>query len=1317
MVTTRLKIGTLNVSGLNEKLKRRTIERQLQQYDIIFLQETHSTGTTSRSWHIDFKAQKAYWDHFKKNARGAAIIIRKDLEFQEVWAQEENKHGRLKAIIIKLEEIKLGLVSVYAPNVSCGKESEREYVSFFEELEQSLQLMRTKTDQIIVGGDLNIIQSKWDVIGDNITLHKPCIEAVQKCMEANKLVDIFRERNPKQIITTYTQFGITKKAKRRRLDYIYAPETIKDSVTEEKNITVSGTDHNLIMICVDFKSKRKRSPGLWRHNNTRNNDPAFIEGLTKMIEKMDYEEISDNRMKWEYLKYKISQYSREYSKNKVQKEREEKAMYVKQLEEATVNGVKKANISEEEFRELKNNVQKQIEKEEKAAIFRANVQYHEEGEKCTAYFFRQIKQNRKASNITELKNEEGSTLKGKDVGEEIYNFYEGLYKNQDIDSQEYNKTKQVFLEENIETQISRQQKEILESDLTLAELRKALFGNMKEGKAPGNDGLTSGLYKAIWPKIDKLFHTAVLESMSKGSLSSSQKQSIIRLIEKKGKDRKKIKNWRPISLINTDTKIIAKALANRLKLTLEDIIGKEQTGFLKNRNIGEGIRLTQYLVERYSKIRKQGHILAIDFQKAFDSCSHRYMKDVLRAYGYGEKFIKMIEVLYAGAESAILNEGISTKYFSIERSCRQGDPVSPYLFILLLEPLLSKLRQDKDIKGLRTPKREVKLSAYADDLSTYLKDKKSVEKVLQTLEDFAKISGLNVNRDKTEILSVNHHGDSKWIENLGIKQVKEIIITGIYHGEDSDSVADKNWTRIVEKTKQMLSMWKGRDLSLMGRITIVKVQGISQIQYLAANINMPEQYIKQINKLIYNFIWKGPDKIKRIIARRKVSEGGLSVPDAADIARAASIQWIGRGERWADRAWNDFLQEDLNKLGGKSALNAKGHKDIKLNHMLSFNKYCIKAWWDQVRPPELHHPELLLATNIWTDERLAKPKNDGMAKIMIQHGFCQVADFLDSKGQTIKVPKKDGRIIKGINILFWLRAINRIPKVWQKVIEEWHKFNPEEGEQLREEVVIGINIITKNKVIKADKMTQKLMKQNIVDKLRREDTNYRTDLDVKFGTTAMEWSIINKRVMSHSIASRNRSFVFRFNNGLTYNNKDFHRFGYRESDECTFCREPSQTNYHLFWECHKSNNFWGHLNLRLKKGTISEREVFLGDNEETDIPNREAKNKIIIMANSYIYQSNHRNEHLSWEGFWQAAQYQKRLEEAVADKQNKLETHLSRWEGIESLLYTNKTFSISGVQQDKENSREKRTTETTRKRTTMESKLEATRERKRRRRN
>ncbi len=734
---------------MNDKVKRKVIASQLRQYDILFLQETHSTEADCKNWHKDFQADKGYWDHGEKNARGASIIIRNGLEFDEVWNHEKNCNGRIKAIVIKWKNQKLGLISIYAPNISWGKKSEMEYVDFIKELNLIIEITKRKADQLIIGGDFNLVQSKWDISGGEGKLHTDCIEVLQECMGKNKLIDIYREDNFKKILTTYTQFGKSKEEKRRRLDYIYVSENIKNASKVILNTTITNTDHNLLMIELNYNDYRKPNKGLWRHNNLLNTNKNFIEELKVMIKNINYEDLKNQQARWEFMKYKIGQFSRNFSKKLAKERREGKERTLKELEEATDGfGNRRKEITEEDFIKLKMKIQVKLEEEEKATIFRANTKFYEEGEKCTAYFFRQIKANRKASNINSLKKEDGTILKGNEVGNEIFNFYEKLYRNYDCEESQYIEAKEKFLNKNIEKKINNETSKKLDMELSKTELRKALFGSMKEGKAPGNDGLTAGLYRAIWPEVEDLFWKATQEAMNKGKLTPSQRQSVIRLIEKKGKDREMIKNWRPISLMKVDTKIIAKAIANRLKSTVQEIIGMEQTGFLKNRYIGEGIRLTEYLIEKYKKSGKEGYVLAIDFQKAFDSCSHRYLNDVLKAYGFGNSFINMIQVLYAGAESAVLNEGISTKYFEINRSCRQGDPISPYLFIIMIEPLLSKLRQEVKIKGLRTPKREVKAAAFADDLTAFLANKISIELTLEILEEFKLLSGLKVNRDK-----------------------------------------------------------------------------------------------------------------------------------------------------------------------------------------------------------------------------------------------------------------------------------------------------------------------------------------------------------------------------------------------------------------------------------------------------------------------------------------------------------------------------------------------------------------------------------------
>src|SRR6266436_6073847 len=155
--------------------------------------------------------------------------------------------------------------------------------------------------------------------------------------------------------------------------------------------------------------------------------------------------------------------------------------------------------------------------------------------------------------------------------------------------------------------------------------------------------------------LENYFYEAIIEAIAKGELAVSQRQSIIRLIQKKDKDKMEIDNWRPISLLNVDTKIISKLLAVRIEKCLEEIIHEDQNAFVPNRYIGEGIRKLQYLNEYYNTNDLKGSILAIDFKKAFDSVSHEYLWSVMQSFGFGKGIIDMIKLLYRGAESAVMN--------------------------------------------------------------------------------------------------------------------------------------------------------------------------------------------------------------------------------------------------------------------------------------------------------------------------------------------------------------------------------------------------------------------------------------------------------------------------------------------------------------------------------------------------------------------------------------------------------------------------------------------------------------------------------------
>ena len=191
---------------------------------------------------------------------------------------------------------------------------------------------------------------------------------------------------------------------------------------------------------------------------------------------------------------------------------------------------------------------------------------------------------------------------------------------------------------------------------------------MSSGKSPGNDGLTIEFYKFFWLDIKDLFYDSDCYSRRVGELSTSQKQAIIKLLEKRDKDKRFIENWRPISLLNVDTKIISKSLASRFLPVLPTIISPDQTAYVKG--IGKSIRLISDILESSKILNVPGFMLTVDLQKAFDSIDHEFLLACLEKFGFGSNFIAWITILLNNNESCVANGGHTTQYFKLNRGAK-----------------------------------------------------------------------------------------------------------------------------------------------------------------------------------------------------------------------------------------------------------------------------------------------------------------------------------------------------------------------------------------------------------------------------------------------------------------------------------------------------------------------------------------------------------------------------------------------------------------------------------------------------------------------
>ena len=333
--------------------------------------------------------------------------------------------------------------------------------------------------------------------------------------------------------------------------------------------------------------------------------------------------------------------------------------------------------------------------------------------------------------------------------------------------------------------------------------------SMHSNKTPGDDGITREFYVAFFDLIKDLLMSSINYSWEVGELSTSQKQAVINLIEKKGKDKRYMQNWRPISLLNVDAKLISKVLAMRLKKVIDKVIRPDQTAYIPGRFIGESIRLISDILEYTEVEQMEGYMFAADIEKTFDSVDHNFLIAVLKKFGLGHEIIQWVKTLLYDQQSCVMINSHSTGYFALKRGSRQGDPLLAFLFLLTIEVLFIMMRSNVNIKGLNIFENEIKFTACADDTTLFLRDLNSFFELLSRFQIFESWSSLKLNLNKSEICGI---GVKKGVDLAfcGCKVVnldKETVkILGAHFSYNMSLVDSRNFVETISKMEEILSI-------------------------------------------------------------------------------------------------------------------------------------------------------------------------------------------------------------------------------------------------------------------------------------------------------------------------------------------------------------------------------------------------------------------------------------------------------------------------------------------------------------------------------
>ena len=495
----------------------------------------------------------------------------------------------------------------------------------------------------------------------------------------------------------------------------------------------------------------------------------------------------------------------------------------------------------------------------------------------------------------------------------------------------------------------------LDREITIDELDDVVRKS-HSGSSPGMNGITYQLIKEIWPLIRRLFFKATLEIMGNNDeppashLPHDWCNRRIILIPKPGKPEDDDGSYRPISLLQIPYKIVAAVIAARLKEATQELIGVSQKGYMPGRCAMDVSRAVIDIRNFAAGTATPLAILGVDFSKAFDTVSHEGLVKILRFYNMPERFIQRIRLLLSGAKITLDINGRRHPSFDLRDGTGQGDPISSYLFNLVVEIFLNAIIHSQDTELFMIESHTCLPEAYADDVHIFAKgdSPKTVQEIIRIAEDFQKLTGLALSKPKTEYLSVGASlSTSLMAIRLGLKMVSEIKFVGIYTSANPSAEEDsRNFKNAFDKIGRVERSWGWRRPSPLGAVIIVRSLMASTATHILTNISLNKDERTRFEKMTRKFIWASSrPQVRMGVMSQPIYRGGINHIDINFFTTALRTRWFRiltrkRNGQPVTESWIHALNYWLAQYHLQASdIPALGHKDIaKLGRRLRSNE-------------------------------------------------------------------------------------------------------------------------------------------------------------------------------------------------------------------------------------------------------------------------------------------------------------------------------------------------------------------------------------------
>ena len=481
----------------------------------------------------------------------------------------------------------------------------------------------------------------------------------------------------------------------------------------------------------------------------------------------------------------------------------------------------------------------------------------------------------------------------------------------------------------------------------MAELTQAV-SQLPSDKSPGMDGIPIEFYQHFWPVLKDHFFQYISHVTTHG-FSAVRNVGVTKLLYKEKGDPTDLGNYRPLTLLNCDIKIFTKTLATRLHTVLPSIIHKSQTG-VHGRKIDHTIHTIRDLIAMAEKNNDDAAFIFLDQEKAFDRVNHQLLFKVMRKYGFGETFISWIFRLYGNAATRVMINGFLTDKFSILRGVRQGCPLSPLLYVLIIELLAIQLRINPNIVGFTVGGEKIVSLHYADDATITITQNRCFKEVYKDLIDYEKATGAKINPTKTTGLWVGgwkHRTDAPLPFIWSSANVKSL---GVFFG--TEDPAKCTFDSVLPKLLKSIKFWKSFYLCKLAKARILEIFIASKLWYAARFYAMSPDFTKQVQKLFFDYL-NYPSPLVTVSQQELIKlrhDGGVKLIDVATKSRVSKCMWLIQLITNPDLSMNLSLVTQLlgehngHKRGIDIFFCPSNYARYNLRHIAPFYKEAVTAF-------------------------------------------------------------------------------------------------------------------------------------------------------------------------------------------------------------------------------------------------------------------------------------------------------------------------------------------------------------------------------------